>query len=198
MGVEDGSVTLVLGRFGAALDNGLRGILGSDPSLSIVAAGLDQAELEVAVVQHSPQVAILDEYHVSRPVLLRRLRVARPGIGIVLLTHMPIAESAQTTLVASAVRVAKDATIVDIRAAIHCAAGGRGIVPEGPSLTAREADVMERISWGYSQAKIATSLSIGRETVRTHSAKIRHKFGVNYNWELVGLPVPRRSDDRSQ
>jgi DNA-binding NarL/FixJ family response regulator len=53
---------------------------------------------------------------------------------------------------------------------------------------------MERISWGYSQAKIAASLSIGRETVRTHSANIRRKFGVYYNWELVGLPVPRRSN----
>jgi DNA-binding NarL/FixJ family response regulator len=193
---EKGPVTVVLGQFGAVFDNGLRDILGTDPSLSIMAAGLDQAELEVAIAQHAPQVAVLDENHAARPVLLRRLRATHRGLGLVLLTHLPISGSAPTSPVASAVRVSRDAALADIRAAIHHAAGGRGVAAEAPSLTARETEVMEQISWGYSYAKIASSLSISPETVRTHSANIRRKLGAENKWELVGIPVSGRSRAR--
>jgi DNA-binding NarL/FixJ family response regulator len=194
MGGEKGPVTVVLGQFGAVFGNGLRDVLLTGPSLSIVAAGLDQAELEVAIARHAPRVVVLHEDYAARPVLLRRLRAIQPGLGLVLLTDLPTSGSASTLPVASAVRVSRDAALVDIRAAIHRAAGGRGVVAaDAPSLTARETEVMERISWGYSHAKIASSLSISPETARTHSANICRKLGVDNKWELVGLPVPGKS-----
>jgi two-component system nitrate/nitrite response regulator NarL len=187
----------VLGQFGAVFGNGLREILSTGPSLSIVATGLDQAELEVAIARHAPRVVVLHEDYEARPVLLRRLRAIQPGLGLVLLTHLRTSSSASTLPVASAVRVSRDAAFVEIRAAIHRAAGGRGVVAaEAPSLTAREKEVMERISWGYSYAKIASSLSISPETARTHSANICRKLGVDNKWELVGLPVPGEGSDR--
>ena len=58
----------------------------------------------------------------------------------------------------------------------------------GPELlTPREADVLELLQQGRSNAEIAMALSVGIETVRTHARSIYRKLGVRTRRELAHL-----------
>ena len=58
----------------------------------------------------------------------------------------------------------------------------------GPELlTPREADVLELLQLGRSNAEIALALSVGIETVRTHARSIYRKLGVRTRRELANL-----------
>jgi len=81
----------------------------------------------------------------------------------------------------------------DVLHAIHLASRGLHVLspagpdtyePGGPApLTAREADVLELLQGGRSNAEIA-ALSVGIETVRTHARHIYRKLGVSSRREL--------------
>ena len=51
-------------------------------------------------------------------------------------------------------------------------------------LTPREADVLELLQSGRSNAEIAQALHVGIETVRTHARRIYRKLGVRTRREL--------------
>ena len=56
----------------------------------------------------------------------------------------------------------------------------------GPDpLTAREADVLELLRLGRSNAEIAAELHVSVETVRTHVRRIYRKLGVRTRRELL-------------
>src|SRR5918995_1287309 len=57
-------------------------------------------------------------------------------------------------------------------------------------LTAREADVLELLQQGYTNAAIAHELSIGVETVRTHARNIYRKLGISTRRDLARLSRP--------
>ncbi|HWI09255.1 MAG TPA: helix-turn-helix transcriptional regulator, partial [Solirubrobacteraceae bacterium] len=54
-------------------------------------------------------------------------------------------------------------------------------------LTPREADVLELLQEGLTNAQIAHTLSIGVETVRTHARNIYRKLGVASRRDLATL-----------
>ena len=58
---------------------------------------------------------------------------------------------------------------------------------EGNELTAREAEVLELLQDGRTNAEIATELTIGIETVRTHARNIYRKLGVPSRRELARM-----------
>ena len=66
-------------------------------------------------------------------------------------------------------------------------------LPEPDLLTRREADVLELLQRGMTNAQIAHELSIGLETVRTHARNIYRKLGVATRRDLArmasGAPV---------
>jgi DNA-binding NarL/FixJ family response regulator len=63
-------------------------------------------------------------------------------------------------------------------------------IPEPDLLTAREADVLELLQQGYTNAGIAHELSIGVETVRTHARNIYRKLGISTRRDLARLSRP--------
>ena len=102
----------------------------------------------------------------------------------------------------------------DIVSAIHLASRGMHVLPrsaaagggvdqlgsDGTELTAREAEVLELLQDGRTNAEIATELSIGVETVRTHARNIYRKLGIASRRELSRLarsePVVQMVRDR--
>ena len=70
-------------------------------------------------------------------------------------------------------------------AAGDTAANARFDLPEPDLLTAREAEVLELLQQGMSNAQIAHTLSIGVETVRTHARNIYRKLGISTRRELA-------------
>ena len=56
-------------------------------------------------------------------------------------------------------------------------------------LTAREAEVLELLRTGRSNAEIAAALHVSIETVRTHARHVYRKLGVGTRRELRSEPA---------
>lgn len=205
-GSHPGVIAVALGRFDALLARGLRQILSDDPRLQIVDTDLGNAALERIVAPRAPLIALLDEEGVTESSVLSRLRASQPTIGIVVLAHRPARACGMQLLAAGASCLPKDASAADILAAVYLAAEGRRLFAPGDgyrverrfpataiSLTPRETDVFECLSRGESHGEVALTLQIGVETARKHAAHIYRKLGVRSKRELVGMPVPTRS-----
>jgi DNA-binding NarL/FixJ family response regulator len=89
---------------------------------------------------------------------------------------------------------AKSAEARDVLHAIHLASrglhvlpatDGRTAPPPGPDvLTPREAEVLDLLRGGGSNAEIAQALHVSIETIRTHARRIYRKLGVKTRREL--------------
>lgn len=66
-------------------------------------------------------------------------------------------------------------------AAARRSAGVSGV----PSVTAREREVLSRLSRGESTSRIAASLGVGTATIRTHVQNLFYKFGTHSRLELL-------------
>jgi DNA-binding NarL/FixJ family response regulator len=195
-----GRITVVLGRFDALVAHGLRQILCEDRNLRIIGSDLDHAGLEDVAESRVPQVAIIDETTVFESSVLKRLRIAQPTIGIVVLIHRPTVADGMRLFAGGASCLSKEVSAADILAAVYVTADGRRVFAAADGhlvernypvtatpLTPREAEVLEYLSRGQSHAEIANALQLGVETIRTHSASIRRKLGVRTKRELIGI-----------
>lgn len=197
---KDYAVTAVLGRFDPLVGHGLAHVLNGDPMVRVIAFGLEHAELERTVVDHAPEVAVLDE--TDEPFALTRLKSLQPATGVIVIAHNPSRAYGMSLLASSASCVARSASEADILAAIHITAqGGRLFVSldgeraerrypgEARHLTPRESEILEHLSVGRSNPEIARTLQISVETVHTHVAHIRQKLKVKSKRDLIGIPV---------
>jgi DNA-binding NarL/FixJ family response regulator len=90
--------------------------------------------------------------------------------------------------------LAKTTEARDVLHTIYLASRGLHVLPstgdasyeptEPTPLTSREADVLELLQSGRSNAEIAATLHVGVETVRTHARHIYRKLGVSTRREL--------------
>ena len=56
---------------------------------------------------------------------------------------------------------------------------------EAPELTAREKEILDLLSKGYTTTQIAEALSLSKETIRWYRKKLLEKFDVSNSPELV-------------
>ncbi|MET0136289.1 MAG: response regulator transcription factor [Kibdelosporangium sp.] len=61
----------------------------------------------------------------------------------------------------------------------------RPVTAELDQLTAREREVLLHVAWGLSNAEIATALSVGEGTVKTHVARVLAKLGLKTRVHVV-------------
>ena len=118
---------------------------------------------------------------------------------VVLANHPSPAECNQMLAFGATACLSKDTQARDILNAVHLASRGLHVLPKtaaefgmtelpGPELlTPREADVLELLQAGRTNAQIAAELHVGVETVRTHARNIYRKLGVKTRRELASL-----------
>jgi DNA-binding NarL/FixJ family response regulator len=153
-------------------------------------------------------VAIVNFGELRSPADVHRLHAAHPGTQIVVLANRPSTVEANQMLAFGATAcLSKDTQARDVLNAIHRAARGLQLLPRTPEgetgtpanvgdpvgpdlLTRREADVLEHLQQGRSNAEIALALHVGVETVRTHRRNIYRKLGVRTRRELASLTTP--------
>src|SRR5919199_1629740 len=140
----------------------------------------------------------------------RDLRALRPDTRLVVLANHPSPRECNQMLAFGATAcLSKETQGRDILNAIHLASRGLHVLPRtaaefglaempGPELlTPREADVLELLQQGRTNAQIAVALQVGVETVRTHARNIYRKLGVRTRRDLASLagapphPPPR-------
>jgi NarL family two-component system response regulator LiaR len=199
-------VTVVASTFEDLVAIGLRQIISEDTNLHLIADGVALDKLEAAIKQHEPSVVLLNFGSLPNPAYVYQLHQQAPDTRIVVLANRPsAAECNQLLSFGATACVSKETQGRDIINALHLASRGMHVMPRsaaaGPAdqrldlpepdlLTAREADVLELLQQGYTNAAIAHELSIGVETVRTHARNIYRKLGISTRRDLARLSRP--------
>lgn len=190
-------VGVVLGRFDDLFARGLRHLLGSDPSIAILAEGIEQRRISVVLRAHRPQVAILDVGALGKLADVRELSLAHSSTRLVLIAgELSSVECAQLLAFGASACLARDTQSRDVLNAVHLASRGLQLTPRasserGPAsaggqlLTRRECEVLPLLQQGHTNPQIALALHVGVETVRTHARHIYRKLGVSSRAELT-------------
>jgi DNA-binding NarL/FixJ family response regulator len=199
-------VTVIASTFEDLVAIGLRQIISEDENLELVADRVPLEELEQAIEAHEPSVVLLNFGSLPNSAYVYQLHQQAPETRIVVLANRPsAAECNQLLSFGATACVSKETQGRDIINALHLASRGMHVMPRsaaaaGPAdrldipepdlLTAREADVLELLQQGYTNAEIAHELSIGIETVRTHARNIYRKLGISTRRDLARLTRP--------
>lgn len=192
---------MVLGRFDDLFARGLRHLLGSDPSIAILAEGIEQRRISVVLRAHRPDVAILDVGALGKLADVRELGLAHPSTRLVLIAdELSSVECAQLLAFGASACLGRGTQSRDVLNAVHLASRGLQLAPwtsspAGPAsaggqlLTRRESEVLPLLQQGHTNPQIALALHVGVETVRTHARHIYRKLGVSSRGELVAPRV---------
>ena len=192
-------ISVLLERFEDLVNHGLRALLSTDQNLAIVAHDVEHDELESALARHRPQVALLNFGSLRSAVEVHRLSTVHPDTRLLVLANRPTAGECNQMLAFGATAcLSKETQGRDILNAVHLASRGMHVLPRcaalapsqasGPEiLTPREAEVLQKLRTGASNAEIARDLQVGIETVRTHARSVFRKVGVRSRRELRGV-----------
>ena len=192
-------ITIVVGRFEDLIARGLRSLIDEDPHVEVLAADVELDALEAILTEHAPTVAIINFGSLRTSADVSRLHAAHPNTRLLVLANRPTPSECNQMLGFGATAcLSKETEARDILNAIHLASRGLHVLPRtsgevvseplGPELlTPREANVLEHLQAGRSNAEIALALSVSVETVRTHRRNIYRKLGVRTRRELASL-----------
>lgn len=177
---------------------GLTSLIADDANLRLVAndVGVDQFVDTLAI--YGPDVAIVNFGSLESAAEIRDLHEQFPQTRLLVLANRPSqGESRQLLAFGATACLSKGSQARDILHAIHLASRGLHLLPpvdvdeghaaqSGPELlTPREAEVLERLRAGDTNAQIAAKLHVSIETVRTHARRVYRKLGVRTRRELA-------------
>ncbi len=188
-------IRVAVAEFEDIVSRGLRAVIDEGENLELVASGIEHDQLTSALSQHSPDVALVNFGSLNSAAELRDLHREFPETKLVVLANRPTApESRQMLAFGATACLSKNSEARDVLHAIHLASRGLHVLPPsqpagspalGPEiLTPREAEVLELLRDGRSNAEIARDLHVSIETVRTHARRIYRKLGVKTRREL--------------
>jgi DNA-binding NarL/FixJ family response regulator len=194
--------SVVSAKFEDLVAIGLKVLISEDPNLDLVAEGVPMEEIERAIERYEPAVVLLNFGTLRAPAEVYQLHQDHPETRIVVLANRPTATECNQMLSFGATAcLSKETEARDIVNAIHLASRGMHVLPRSAAaggasmldiqgsdlLTRREAEVLELLQEGATNAEIAHRLSIGIETVRTHARNIFRKLGITSRRELPRL-----------
>ena len=198
-----GMPSVISAKFEDLVAVGLKTLISEDPNLELVAADVPMDELTKSIGQHRPAVTLVNFGTLRTPAEVFQLHQEHPDTRIVVLANRPTAADCNQMLSFGATAcLSKETEARDIISAIHLASRGMHVLPRSAAagggvesigiegsdlLTPREAEVLEQLQDGASNAQIAHHLSIGIETVRTHARNIYRKLGIGSRRELARL-----------
>jgi DNA-binding NarL/FixJ family response regulator len=197
-------VTVVAAEFEDLVKVGLRQLISEDENLELVASDVPLPQITGVIDDHAPAVVLLNFGSLPTPATVHQLHERHPETRIVVLANRPTAAECNQMLSFGATAcISKETQGRDIINAIHLASRGMHVLPRSASaggmterqlglpgpdlLTPREADVLELLQEGRTNAEIALTLSIGIETVRTHARNIYRKLGITSRRDLASL-----------
>ncbi len=131
-------ITVVVTRFEDLVARGLRAFIEDDGALNLSAADVSLDDLDRALTDIRPKVAILNFGSLRSPTDVHRLSVAHPGTRLIVLASRPTAAEANQMLAfGAAACLGKETQARDILNAIHLASRGLQVLP--PTTTAHAA-----------------------------------------------------------
>lgn len=200
-------VRVVLCDDHAMFRSGLRRILAEEEGLEVVGEAGTAEEAGQLVVEHRPDVLVLD---LGLPdenglVVISRVRQSVPPVQILVLTMENDLLYVRKALAAGAAGyLLKEAADVELVAAVRTLAAGRPYVDPslgaalagaaaeetaGPlaELSPRERETLRLIALGHTNQEISEALHVSIRTVESHRNHIHQKLGVRNRAQLVRL-----------
>lgn len=188
----------------AVLRDGLASLLGSDPSIEVVASVGNGPAAVAETVRLGPDVVIMD---VTMPELngieaTRQLQRLRPSARVIMLSMHSTSEHVHWAMAAGAAGyLLKDAAGDELLAAVRTVHAGRRYLsrtlPQSgtashadpgtsplDSLSARERQVLQLVAEGRSSAEIAAQVHLSPKSVDTYRSRLMKKLGVA---DITGL-----------
>ncbi|MEV4508944.1 response regulator transcription factor [Dactylosporangium sp. NPDC049525] len=180
--------------------DGLRGMLESEPDLTVVGEAGSGDEAVTAAHTHRPDVILMD---LRMPGLdgagaTDRILAALPQTRVVVLTTYDTdADILRAVEAGASGYLLKDATRTDLTAAVRAAARGETVLAPSvagrlvqqvrnpprpattPILSARELQVLSLVATGHTNADIGRTLHITEATVKTHLLRAFNKLDVS-------------------
>jgi DNA-binding NarL/FixJ family response regulator len=184
---------------------GLVALIRTVPDMTVIAEAADGAQAVELFRQHLPDIVIMD---LRLPVMsgvdaIAAIRREFPAARIIVLTTFEGDEDIFRALQAGARGyLLKDMFGDELMDAIRAVHGGKTRIPApvaqrlaermgGPSLTARELEVLRLIVDGKSNKEIGVSLFISEATVKTHINSILSKLGVSDRTQAATTALQR-------
>lgn len=199
--------------------HGLRALLEAEPDFQVVGEAADGAEVLEMVRQYRPEVLLLDLamprltgmealrelgstlYSTGRPMHVVLLTVAIEKKQIVEALQLGangiVLKDAAALLLIRALRavllgqywVGRE-SVADLVQYLRRASAPAPVRREsGPSLTAREREILSEVVGGLTNREIAEKLSISEDTVKHHLSRVFDKVGVSHRLELAMFAV---------
>jgi DNA-binding NarL/FixJ family response regulator len=188
---------------------GLAGMLAGQPDFEVAGEAGDGAEAVALAETLHPDVILMDLRMpgVDGVNAIRQLKARRvPARVLVLTTYDSEADIVAAVEAGATGYLLKDAPREDLYRGIRAAAAGETFlapviasrllnrlrrVPAEESLSAREIEVLERVSQGASNREIARALHISEATVKTHLIHIYEKLAVSDRTSAVMVALER-------
>ena len=185
---------------------GLATLIGSDPGMTVVGEAENGEAVVKLVSETHPDVIVMD---LMMPVLsgaeaTKRILETRPDTKILILTSYGTSgELAEAIRNGAHGVLTKDAAAESILDAVHTVAAGGRIIPDGieknlqevfaiAKLTARQLEILDMVSRGFSNQDIASRFGISLTGVKKHLQTIFSKLGVSSRAEAVGIAMHRQ------
>ena len=195
---------------------GLRALIESDPSFSVVAEATDGEEAIASITSQRPEIAILD-YNMPKlngfAVLSEITKLKLDVIPVMLTMHNDEAMFAKAFELGVKGYVLKDSASVDIVNCLHAVSQGQIYTsaavttflykrasrgqqpPDGlESLTPAERKILRMIADYKTSREIADELCVSVRTVENHRSNISSKLGVNGSHALIKFALQHQSD----
>ena len=210
----DAALSVVIADDQTLVRTGFRLIL-DEAGITVTAEAANGKEAVAAVLQHRPDVVLMD---IRMPVMdgleaTRRILASKPGSGcrIIILTTFDLDQYVYAALTAGASGfLLKDTSPEQLVAAVQTVRSGDALLapsitrrlierfaPHQPDqfisraglsdLTAREREVLRLLARGLSNAELATELTVSTATVKTHVASILTKLQLRDRVQAVVL-----------
>jgi DNA-binding NarL/FixJ family response regulator len=189
-------IRIVIADDHGVVRQGLKMFLGLDPELEVVGEAENGQEAVALAQSLQPDVVLMD---LLMPVMdgitaIGAIRASAPEVEVLAVTSVLEDAAVINAIRAGAIGyLLKDTEADELRRAIKAAAQGQVQLapqaaarllrevraPEQPeALTERETEVLRLLARGLANKEIATNLSIGEKTVKTHVSHILSKLGV--------------------
>lgn len=193
-------IRVVLADDHALVTEGLKSLIDQQRDMQVVQVVQDGGELLTYLTEHADvDVVVLDlQMPYGGLKALAELRRAEHPVRVLILTAFSDGESIQAALQLEAEGFAlKTESPMQTIDAIRQVAQGRLVFPRaaqrwmmsqpkrGPTLSAREEEVLDLLARGLPNAEIAAELKVSENTVRFHLKNIYEKLNVTNRTEAV-------------